>query len=118
ALCRRAEEAHPLELSEPPERVDHQLVLVLLDRREADLAKGVERCAEADRRGDRGRAGLELVRKVVERGALEAHRADHLAAEIERLHGLQELASAPERPDPTRAAELVGREGEEVAAAA
>src|SRR5690348_12719353 len=48
--------------------------------------------------------------------ALERNRADHLAAEVERLHLLEQLALAPERADATRPADLVRGEREEVAA--
>src|SRR5690348_17936229 len=48
--------------------------------------------------------------------ALERDRADHLAAEVERLHLLEQLAAAPERADAARPAQLVRGEREEVAA--
>src|SRR5258705_9114774 len=87
-----------------------------LDRLEAVLGDVVERNAEAVCLRDRGRAGLELVRKLVPARALERNRADHLAAEVERLHLLEQLAPAPQRTDAARPAELVRREREEVAA--
>src|SRR5690348_17420650 len=46
--------------------------------------------------------------------ALERNRANHLAAEVERLHLLEQLALAPERADAARPAELVRGEREEV----
>ena len=91
-------------------------MLVLLDRVEPDRRHVVDRDAEAVRLGDRRRARLELVRQLVPARAVERDRADHLAAEIERLHLLEQLAAAPERADAARAAELVRREREEVAA--
>ena len=86
-----------------------------LDRREADVEDVVDRCTEADRLGDRRRARLELVRELVPRRALHGDGADHLAAEIERRHRLEQLAAAPERADPARPAHLVRREREELA---
>ena len=53
---------------------------------------------------------------LVERGLVEPDRADHLAAEVEGAHRVEQLAASPERPDPARAAELVGRDRDEVRA--
>ena len=87
-----------------------------LDRLETDVGDVVERDAEAVRLRDRGRARLELVRQLVPARAVERDGADHLAAEVERLHLLEQLALAPQRADAARAAQLVRREREEVAA--
>ena len=88
---------------------------MLLDRLEADLFQVVDGRAEPDSFGDRLRAGLELRRDVTPGRLVEVHGADHVTAEIERLHLGQELVASPQRPDARRAAHLVGREGEEVA---
>ena len=76
----------------------------------------VDRRAQADEAGDVRRAGLELVRRVVEDGAVEAHFADHLAAADERRHRLQVLAPRPQRAGAGRAEHLVAGEGVEIAA--
>ena len=113
---RRPEDADAGDLREPVHRLHDELVLVLLDRLEPDRGDVVDRDPEAVRLGDRGRARLELVRQLVPARPVERDRADHLAAEVERLHRLEQLAPAPERADAARAAQLVRREGEEVAA--
>ena len=114
ALDRRPEQPHPVELTETLHRVPRELVLVLLDRGKADTRDVVDRGAEPDRLGDCGCSGLELVRKLVERRPVEADRPDHLAAEVERRHRLEQLAPAPECADTGRAAQLVRRESEKV----
>src|SRR5687768_7126515 len=95
-LRRRAEETDPVELREPAERVRGQLVLVRLDRGEADLGEVVDRDPEAVRLRDRGRSRLELVGELVPARAVERDRADHLAAEVERGHLLEQLGPAPQ----------------------
>ena len=86
-----------------------------LDRVEPDLRHVVDRRTEADSLGDRWGPGLELVGKLVPGRPLHRDRADHLAAEIERSHGLEQLATPPERADTARAAHLVRREREKLA---
>ena len=107
---------HAVDLGHTLHRLHGQLVLVVLDRLEADLGDVVERDPEPVGLGDRRRAGLELVGELVPARAVECDRADHLAAEVERLHRLEQLTSAPQRTDAARAAQLVRREGKEVAA--
>ena len=82
--------------------------------RHAERGHVVDRGAEADRLGDRLRAGLELPRDVVGGEAVEAHVADHLAAAEERRHLLEQLLAGPQRADPARAAHLVRGERDEV----
>ena len=78
-----------------------------LDRFEPDRAEVVERRAEADGLRDRLRSRLELVRQLSPRRLLDFHLPDHVSAEIERLHLLEERRAAPQRSDAARAAELV-----------
>src|SRR5439155_24528905 len=59
---------------------------------------------------------LELVGELVPARLLDRDLADHLAAEVEGRHPLEQLGAAPEHADARRAAELVRGEGEEVAA--
>ena len=66
-----------------------------LDRVEPDRADVVDRGAEPDCLRDRRRSRLELVRQLVEGRLVESDRADHLAAEVERRHRLEQLARAP-----------------------
>ena len=82
----------------------------------AERRQVVDRGAQADEAGDVRRAGLELVRRVVEHGALEAHLADHLAAADEGRHRGEVLAPRPQRAGAGRAAHLVAGEGVEIAA--
>ena len=96
----RPEDADPVELGELGQRVLGQLVLVPLDRVEADLVEVVDRDAEAVGLRNRGCAGLELVRQLVPARAVERDGADHLAAEVERRHLLEQLRPAPERARP------------------
>src|SRR4029078_7573386 len=92
-----------------------ELALVVGDRLDADRGDVVHRRAEADHLGDWHRAGLELVRQLAPGRLLGAYRADHVAAQVEGRHRLEQLGAAPERPDPARPAELVRAESEEVA---
>ncbi|MNI18140.1 hypothetical protein D3C73_715370 [compost metagenome] len=72
--------------------------------------------AQADETGDVWGAGFELVRGIVEHGAVEADFLDHLAAAQERRHRVQVLATGPQRTSAGRAAHLVAGDGVEVAA--
>ena len=85
------------------ERVGGERVLVGLDRLEPDRLQVVDRGAEPDRLGDRGGARLELRRQLAPGRLLVADRADHVAAEQERLHLEQELGAPPEEADAARA---------------
>ena len=77
----------------------------------------VDRDAEAVRLGDRGRAGLELVRQLVPARPVERDRADHLAAEVERRHLLEQLRPGPRgRRRRSGPHSLCDGDGEEVAA--
>jgi hypothetical protein len=64
-LRRWPEDVHSRQLGQALERVGGEGVLVLLDCLHADLGQVVDRGAHPDRLADRGRAGLELVRKLV-----------------------------------------------------
>ena len=115
-LGRRPEDPHPRQLVEGGHRLLDEHVLVALDRVEPDVRDVVDRRAEADGLGDRRGPRLELVGKLVERRLVEPDRADHLAAEVERAHRLEQLAPAPQRADAARPAELVRGDGDEVGA--
>src|SRR5205085_7907408 len=82
---------------------------------EADPVQVVDGGAEPDGLRNRRRAGLELVRQLVPRRALDGDGADHSAPELEGLHPLEQLAPPPEDADPGRPAQLVPGETEEVA---
>src|SRR5207249_5635659 len=110
----RAVSFDPRQLREPLERVGRELVLVLFDRVEATVGYVVDSSCETDRLGDRLGPSLELGRHVAPARVLEPNAADHVAAEVEWLHFLQELKPAPERPDAARPAELVGGHSHEI----
>ena len=76
----------------------------------------VDRRPQPDDLGDRLGAGLELPRQVVVGRALDADGLDHVAARLEGVHGLEQLAPAVEDPGAGRAEHLVAAEGVEVAA--
>src|SRR5205085_11204764 len=75
----------------------------------------VDRRAEPHGRGDWRGARLELVRQVAPGRLLVPDRVDHVTAEQEGLHLLQQLGAAPERADAARSAHLVAGDREEVA---
>src|SRR5205085_6962300 len=103
------------DVSETLERVDQQLAFVLLDRVDADVADVVDSGSEADRLRDRLCPRLELERDLTPGCLLQLDLADHVAAEVEGSHRLEQLPASPERADARRAAHLVRGEGEEVA---
>src|SRR2546423_9768257 len=116
ALGRWSVERDARDVGQPPQCVRRELVLVSLDRIEADAREIVDGRAEADRFRHRGRTGLELVRQLSPRRLLEADRVDHVTSGEERLHREQKLAAPPQRPDAARPAHLVGRDRDEVGA--
>ncbi len=116
ALGRRTEEPDAGDVGERAERVLGQVVLVLLDRLEAHRREVVDGGAEADRLGHGRGARLELVRQVAPRRPVGLHLPDHVAAEHERLHPLEQVGLAPHGADAARRAHLVARDGDEVGA--
>ena len=74
------------------------------------------RGAKPDRVRDGRGARLELVRDVVELRSAQVDLADHVAAGEERGHGLEQLASRPERARAHRGEHLVPAERVEVGA--
>ena len=81
-------------------------------------AKGrqvIDRRAQPDGGGNRRRAGLELVGNRVVDGFLERHRQDHVAAALEGLHFLKQRGLAVKHANAGWPAQLVAREGIEVA---
>ena len=71
--------------------------------------------AEGDGAGDVRRTGFETLRGLAESGAGEVDLADHVAAELVRRHGVEQLRAAPEHADAGRSEGLVAGEGVEVA---
>ena len=67
----------------------------------------IDRGAQADRLADRGSAGLEFVRRFLERARFERDGDDHLAAAVPRRHAFEKLAAAVKRAAPGRPAHLV-----------
>src|SRR5690606_17941656 len=109
-------DAQALDPVEFPGEVRQQFRFARLDVGHADAFQVIHRRAQADEAGDVGRAGLELVRRVVEDGAVEADLLDHLAAAEEGWYRLQVLAPGPQRAGAGGRAHLVAGEGVEVAA--
>ena len=89
------------------EQVRGQRFLVPAHALHPEGAQVLDRHAQPDRLGDRRGAGLELVRQLVPRGAVEVHRGDHVAAGEERRHLLQQLGAAVQHADPGRPHRLV-----------
>src|ERR1700745_987450 len=96
-------------------RIGGELLLMRPDARLADRADVIDRRAKPDRLHDRGRTGLELVRRIAVDHAILEHLADHLAAAIERRHRGKVLVFAIEDTDAAWPVELVPGEGIEVA---
>ena len=114
-LGRRAVELDPRNVGQLLQRVHGEVVLVLLDRLEPGCGDVVDGGREPHRLGDRLRARLELRRHLAPGRLLGANRADHVPAEVERLHLLQQVEPPPECADARRPAQLVRREREEIA---
>ena len=89
---------------------------VLLDGREADLRDVVDGRAERVRLRDRLRARLELVRELAPRRVLVADGADHVPAEVERRHLVEQLGASPQAANARRPVKFVRRESVKVRA--
>ena len=116
SLRGRAVGRDPRELAQTPERVLDEIVLVLLDRRRAPhraRSRPPRRSPTAS--AIAGVPASNLYGKLVPGRPLHRDRADHLPAEVERRHRLEQLLAPPERADPARAAHLVRRDREELA---
>src|SRR5947207_453563 len=83
-----AEDAQRVDLAQTLVRVIDEGSLVRADARPADRIDVVDGGAEPDRLHDRGGAGFEFVRWLAIDDAVLEHFADHLAAAVERRHGL------------------------------
>jgi len=83
-------------------------------RLQTDAAQVVDGRTEADRAGDVGRAGLELVGQLGIGGLFEADGMDHVAATLIGRHGFQERAFAVQHADARGAVKLVPRKRIEV----
>ena len=111
---RRAEDAHAVQLRERLVGVVGERVFVRAHGRVADAPHVVDRRSQSDHLGDGLGAGLELVRRLPEGGALQTHRADHLATGQERRHGVQQGALAVQHAYARGPAHLVRGKGVEV----
>ena len=109
------EDAQAVDLAEFFGRVCEQFALACRHRVHAQRGQVIDRRAQADEAGDVRRAGLELVRRVVEHGTVEADFPDHLAAADEGRHRLQVFATRPQRAGAGRPAHLVAGDRVEVA---
>src|SRR5262249_57104213 len=111
-----AEDAQRVDLAQALVRVADEGSLVRADARPADRIDVVDGGAKPDRLYDRGRAGLEFVRRLAVDDAVLEHFADHLTAAVERRNGLEMLVLAVEHADARRPVELVAGHCVEVAA--
>ncbi len=110
-----ADDAQRIDLAQPVVGVVHERRFVAADARLADRSHIIDRGAEPDRLHDRRRAGLEFVRRLAIGDAVLEHFADHLAAAVERRHGVEMLVFAVQHADPGRAVKLVAGEDVEIA---
>src|SRR5262249_57578473 len=101
-----AEDAQRVDLAQSFVGVVDEGSLVRADARSADRIDIVDGGAKPDRLHDRRRAGLEFVRGLAVDDAVLEHLPDHLAAAVERRHGLEMLVLAVEHPDARRPVEL------------
>ena len=115
AVRRRPVGLDPGQLGQALEPVRGQLVLVLLDRVEADLFQVVNCGTKPDRLRCWCCPRFELVWQLTPRCLVELHAADHVAAHQKRLHRFQQLGTTPEEADPARPAHLVRRNREKIA---
>ena len=93
--CPAPHQAHARHARQAVDAVAGELRLVRGDRVAAQPLDVVERAGEADRAGDVGRAGLEAVRRLLEGRLLEGDGQDHVAAALERRHGVEQCPCAP-----------------------
>ena len=106
----------PRQGAQPVEDARGQLDLLPAERRPVERGEPGGGGTHADHRADRGRAGLEAVRRRGVGRALDLDPPDHLAAAQERRQLGQQLLAAPQGAGAGGAEHLVGREGVEVAA--
>src|SRR5271166_924096 len=109
------DDAHRIDLAQPPLRIVQQGVLVGADARFADRVDVVDRGTEPDRLDNRGSSSLEPMRWLAISNAVARNFADHLAATVERRHDGEMLMLSVQRPYSTRAIKLVTGDDVEVA---
>ncbi len=113
---RRSVQRQAFDVAQRLVRVLGDLPLVRAYGLHAEPGEIVDRGPQADDLAYGLRAGLELPRQVVVGRAFDAHGLDHVAARLERVHGLQQLAAAVKNARAGRAEHLVAAESVEVAA--
>src|SRR6516225_982940 len=113
-LC-GAENAQRIDLAQTLVSVTRQLRLVGADARLADRRDIIDCGTKSNRLDDRGRAGLEFVRRVAVGDVVLEYFADHLTAAVERRHGGKMLVFAVKHADAGRPVELVAGKGIEIA---
>ena len=112
----RAEQGDIVARAQRGAQLCHQSCFVGMDGIEPDGADIVRRHAEPDCLDDRRRPRFEPLRRRGIGGAGKADPVNHRAAALPGRHGLQQFGPAPQRTDPGRAVELVGREGIKITA--
>ena len=112
----RAEDPQAGHLREPLDRVGDDVGLVRADRLDPQALEPVERRRQSDGLGERRRARLELPRQLIPGRLLEVDPADHVAADQEGGHLLEQLALGVQDADSRRSVDLVPGEPVEVGA--
>src|SRR6266581_6377691 len=76
----------------------------------------INRGCEPDRVGDIWRAGLEPMRRLLERALVESNAHDHFAAPVPRRHGIEDLSAPIEYADSSWSTHLVSGKRQEITA--
>src|SRR5213592_1762680 len=82
--------------------------------RPPNLLDIINRGCKPDRAGDIWRAGLEPMRRLLERALVESNAYDHFAAPVPRRHGIEDLSAPIEYADASRTTHLVSGKRQEI----
>ncbi|GJE42658.1 hypothetical protein AEGHOMDF_1830 [Methylobacterium soli] len=111
----RADEAHGIHRAQALLGIGREVRLVRGDALAVEAHHEFQRRAEAHRLDDRGRPGLEAVRRVVVGDGVLGDGTDHLAAALVGGQALEPFALPVEHADPGRSVDLVAGEDVEIA---
>ena len=110
-----AEQRHVIHRPELTAQASHKYLFMRMNSFRPDGGDVVRRSGEGDGFGDRRRARLEPLRPAGVGGPGEGHAVDHRPAALIGRHVGEDVRARPQRPDPGRAVELVGRKDVEIA---